>query len=80
MIARALVRLVGVYQRSIGRSLPATCRFEPTCSSYALGSITRHGAVKGSALAVWRLLRCGPWSRGGLDPVPARPRKAHVHG
>lgn len=58
------------YKRWLSPLLPAACRFHPTCSEYAAQAIESHGALKGSALAVARLLRCGPWSRGGFDPVP----------
>jgi uncharacterized protein len=46
------------------------CRFQPSCSEYAAGAFERHGAVLGSGLVIWRLLRCNPFSRGGFDPVP----------
>lgn len=46
------------------------CRFQPTCSSYALEALERHGAIKGTALAGWRVLRCNPWGGQGYDPVP----------
>jgi uncharacterized protein len=46
------------------------CRFQPTCSEYAMTAVARHGLLHGSLLAVWRLLRCNPWGRGGFDPVP----------
>jgi putative membrane protein insertion efficiency factor len=49
------------------------CRFEPTCSQYALTALQEHGALKGSALTAGRLLRCHPWCEGGCDPVPPRP-------
>ena len=51
---------------------PRTCRYEPTCSHYAEQAIRAHGPVKGLGLAVWRVLRCNPWSRGGFDPVVRR--------
>lgn len=47
-----------------------TCKFVPSCSSYAIEAIRLHGAFKGSMLAVWRILRCNPFSEGGIDPVP----------
>jgi uncharacterized protein len=59
------------------------CRFEPSCSSYALQALQRHGAVAGTALTGWRLLRCQPWCEGGCDPVPAQlfgPRQHAVAG
>jgi len=46
------------------------CKYYPTCSAYGLEAVQLHGAIKGSALAAWRLLRCNPWSHGGVDPVP----------
>jgi hypothetical protein len=48
---------------------PRVCKYEPTCSHYAEQAIRTHGPLKGMALAVWRVLRCNPWSRGGYDPV-----------
>lgn len=48
------------------------CRYHPSCSTYAVGALRTHGPVRGSGLALWRLLRCHPWSPGGIDPVPAR--------
>jgi uncharacterized protein len=50
--------------------LPPSCRFQPTCSAYALDAVTQYGAALGSWLAVKRILRCHPWSTGGYDPVP----------
>lgn len=58
------------YKRNISPSLPAGCRYQPTCSEYAHEAIERHGVIKGIGLGIWRLARCNPWSRGGLDPVP----------
>jgi len=52
------------------------CKYYPSCSAYALEAVQLHGAIKGGALAVWRLLRCNPWSRGGVDPVPGSPLEA----
>jgi len=64
------------YQAAISPMLgPGKCRFEPTCSHYALAAVQAHGAFKGLALAAWRLLRCQPLCRGGFDPVPPLPRK-----
>jgi putative membrane protein insertion efficiency factor len=63
--------LIRFYQMTISRALPAeTCRFTPTCSHYGYQAIAKYGVFKGGALAVWRLLRCQPFSRGGYDPVP----------
>lgn len=59
-----------LYKRLISPLLPASCRFYPTCSDYAREAVERHGARRGLRLAAWRLLRCQPLSRGGVDPVP----------
>ncbi len=58
-----------LYQRVISPGLPRRCRYEPTCSRYALQALSEYGILRGLVLAVWRLLRCNPWSRGGYDPV-----------
>ena len=69
--ARAmLVGLLLLYRMTVGRLAAGRCRFHPTCSAYALEAVRTHGAMKGSALAVWRVLRCSPLTAGGLDPVP----------
>jgi uncharacterized protein len=65
-LALALLRL---YKRWISPSLPASCRYVPTCSEYAMEAVERFGAVRGGAMAVGRLLRCHPLAKGGLDPV-----------
>ncbi len=65
-----LVRLVDFYRARISPLLPPLCRFEPSCSAYAREALLRHGAAKGTLLAIWRVLRCNPLCRGGFDPVP----------
>jgi hypothetical protein len=75
--ARALARSgvlapVIAYQRVISPALPRRCRYEPTCSRYAVEAIGTHGLVRGAVLALWRVLRCNPWSHGGYDPVQAQ--------
>jgi putative membrane protein insertion efficiency factor len=60
------------YQRFISPGLPARCKYHPTCSAYAVQAIQRFGILRGSVLAVWRLLRCNPFSHGGYDPVTAQ--------
>ena len=67
---RAAILLLKGYKRFISPLLPPACRFVPTCSEYAAEAIGKYGIVKGSALALWRLLRCHPLCRGGHDPVP----------
>lgn len=69
---RLLLALIGAYQRHLSPALPRRCRYEPTCSSYAAESVQRFGVARGSLLAIWRLLRCNPFSHGGFDPVPKR--------
>lgn len=71
--ARLLVLgVVHAYRALLAPMLGQRCRFYPSCSAYAVEAVRTHGAVKGSALALWRILRCSPLSSGGLDPVPAR--------
>lgn len=69
---RALLAMIRAYQRRISPAFPRRCRYEPSCSSYAVESIDRFGVLRGSLLAAWRLLRCNPFSHGGFDPVPER--------
>jgi putative membrane protein insertion efficiency factor len=61
-----------VYQRLISPAIPRRCKYEPTCSRYAVEAIRRYGILRGLVLAGWRLLRCNPWSHGGYDPVEAQ--------
>jgi len=69
-----------VYQRMISPALPRRCKYEPTCSRYAIEAIRAYGILRGVVLAVWRVLRCNPWSDGGYDPVDAqRVFKARAH-
>ncbi|MCI9888380.1 membrane protein insertion efficiency factor YidD [Micrococcales bacterium 31B] len=66
---RALVAFVRGYQLVVSPWFPPSCKYEPSCSHYAIDALRHHGAVKGVAVACWRLLRCNPWSDGGYDPV-----------
>lgn len=61
-----------VYQRVISPALPRRCKYEPTCSRYAVQAVEEYGILRGLVLAMWRLLRCNPWSHGGYDPVEAQ--------
>ena len=70
MIRACMLALVCFYRRFLSPLLPAACRFEPTCSQYALDAIEMHGALSGGWLTLRRLLRCQPFSRGGFDPAP----------
>ena len=60
------------YRKFISPLLPPSCKYYPSCSSYALDAYEEHGLIKGTVLTVWRLLRCNPWSLGGVDYVPER--------
>lgn len=71
-MSRVLIWVIQLYQHTVGRVLPRVCRFEPTCSTYAIQAIREHGLWRGTALGVGRILRCNPFSAGGWDPVPGR--------
>ena len=71
VVTAPLEVLIWLYQRLVSPLTPPTCRFYPSCSSYALTALRRHGLVRGTWLAVRRLLRCHPWNPGGVDHVPA---------
>lgn len=78
---RLLIGLIRFYRRRISPLTPPSCKYIPTCSEYGLVAIQRFGALKGGALALWRVLRCNPWSRGGYDPVPEKKEKRErFHG
>jgi putative membrane protein insertion efficiency factor len=61
-----------VYQRVVSPAIPRRCKYEPTCSRYAVEAVREYGILRGLVLAAWRLLRCNPWSHGGYDPVEAQ--------
>jgi uncharacterized protein len=72
-VARTIaVAPIVVYQRLISPAIPRRCKYEPTCSRYAVEAIREYGILRGLVLAGWRLLRCNPWSHGGYDPVEAQ--------
>ena len=73
---RLLIALVRGYRLLLSPWLGSACRFEPTCSVYAIEALERHGAAAGSWLTVARLARCQPWCQGGHDPVPQEPPRA----
>lgn len=70
LLAHTLIRF---YQLVVSPYLPASCRYQPTCSHYACEALARHGFVIGSGLALYRLVRCAPWGGSGFDPVPPHP-------
>ena len=74
----ALIGMIRAYQSVISPMTGPTCKYYPSCSQYALTAVRRHGALRGTGLALWRLLRCNPWSLGGVDDVPPA-RDAHTH-
>ncbi len=63
------LHLIRLYQRFVSPMLPPACRFVPTCSEYGYEAIAKYGIIKGGLLAVWRIMRCNPFGRGGYDPV-----------
>ncbi len=70
-----LIAILRGYQRWISPALPPACRYVPTCSEYAIEALAQRGVLAGSALALWRLLRCHPFVKGGYDPVPTHDHK-----
>lgn len=72
---RLLIALIRFYQRHISANTPPACRFTPTCSAYAIEALERFGVIKGTGLAIWRILRCNPWGGHGYDPVPEKKEK-----
>jgi putative membrane protein insertion efficiency factor len=72
-VARAAVTApIILYQRVVSPAIPRRCKYEPSCSRYAVAAVGRYGILRGLVLAGWRLLRCNPWSYGGYDPVEAQ--------
>ena len=67
---KILIALVRFYQKYLSGLKHTHCRYIPTCSQYAVEALEKYGALKGSFLAIWRILRCNPFSKGGFDPVP----------
>ncbi len=68
--SNALALVIRGYQLTLSPLLGARCRYYPSCSHYGLDAVRTHGAIKGTLLTGWRLLRCNPWNLGGIDPVP----------
>ena len=71
-MSRVVEILIRCYQRYVSPAFHRRCKYEPTCSAYALEAFRRYGLIRGSVLTVWRLLRCNPFSHGGYDPVERR--------
>jgi putative membrane protein insertion efficiency factor len=72
LLRRAAIAPIALYRRVISPALPSRCKYEPTCSAYAVRALRDYGILKGLVLAGWRLLRCNPLSHGGYDPVAAQ--------
>ncbi len=66
---RAVLLLLRAYKWAISPMFPPACRYVPTCSEYAMEAVERYGAIRGGLISAWRLLRCHPFAKGGLDPV-----------
>lgn len=77
--ARAVIAAIQLYRHTVSPLRLPTCRFMPTCSQYAVDALTEYGLVRGGWLAAVRLAKCGPWHRGGWDPIPERGRGACAH-
>ncbi len=67
-----LMAMIRLYQLTVSRMLGPVCKYYPSCSHYGYEAIRVHGSIKGTLLTGWRILRCNPWSLGGVDPVPPR--------
>lgn len=72
MMKRLLIVLIRFYRRSISPLKSTKCPYHPTCSEYGLEAVEKFGAFRGSFLALWRIVRCNPFSHGGYDPVPEK--------
>jgi len=72
LLRRIAVAPILAYQRVISPALPRRCKYEPTCSAYAVQAVREYGILRGLVLAGWRVLRCNPWSHGGFDPIDAQ--------
>ncbi len=77
-MTRILLAMLRGYKRWISPALPASCRYVPSCSEYAMEAIAVRGPAVGSLLALWRLVRCNPLAHGGYDPVPRHPSCDHA--
>ena len=74
-VSRLMTGAIRLYRKHISPAKIPCCRFTPTCSAYAIEAIETHGALKGGALALYRILRCNPLCKGGYDPVPPKKKK-----
>ncbi|NPA14378.1 MAG: membrane protein insertion efficiency factor YidD [Aquificae bacterium] len=67
MLVKFFIFLIRIYQKTLSPFLGHSCRYEPSCSNYAILALQKYGLIKGSLKAIWRILRCNPWSKGGVD-------------
>lgn len=74
VVGQAVLAPVRLYQRWISPALPPSCRYYPSCSAYAIEAVEKHGPLKGVLLSAWRILRCNPFTPGGVDHVPDQGR------
>ncbi len=74
-MGKLLIKCIRFYQKNISPRKISCCRFNPTCSAYAIEAIEVHGAFKGFFMSAWRILRCNPFGKGGFDPVPPKKEK-----
>ncbi|MBL3570308.1 membrane protein insertion efficiency factor YidD [Rhodovulum sp. BSW8] len=79
-LARLFALPIRAYRLVLSPWIGFNCRYQPTCSAYALEALERHGALRGGALALWRILRCNPWGGCGYDPVPPKPGEPPPEG
>ena len=80
ILSYPFVFLIRLYQKYISPHTGGSCRFTPTCSSYAIQALEEWGPIVGLAMAIWRILRCNPFSKGGYDPVPLRKKHRKAQG
>lgn len=74
ILGAVLLGLIAVWRYGLSAIFPPSCRFEPSCSTYARDAVRIHGPWRGGRMALWRVLRCNPWSHGFYDPVPLKDR------
>ncbi len=79
ILQRGAIKCIRFYQKHISSKTAPCCRFDPTCSAYTLQAIRRFGFFKGTAMGMWRILRCNPFCKGGYDPVPEKKEKRCKH-
>lgn len=70
ILGKGLIIFVRMYQLTLSPYIGKQCKFTPSCSNYFIEAVKQHGAIKGTRLGIWRILRCNPFSKGGFDPVP----------